>query len=122
MRGLTALFITRTPTKDEIRDLFDDCIILTDSNTWDPVGLATPRTINATSNTSAVHKMKEKVPVEGLRVCATMKRDASYIEDGGDQRLLSGISTVLTDETLLPRIVDCIHIVLVSDNGPNYQS
>ena len=40
-----------------------------------------------------------------------MERDAGYIEDGGDQRLLSGISTALTDETLLPRIVDCIHIV-----------
>ena len=35
-KGSTALFTTRTPTKDEIRDLFDDCIILTDSNTWDP--------------------------------------------------------------------------------------
>ena len=77
---------------------------------WNPVGLATPCTISATSNTSTVHKMKEKVPVEGLRVCATMKRDAGYIEDGGDQRLLSGISTALTDEILLPRIVDCIHI------------
>ena len=40
-----------------------------------------------------------------------MERDAGYIEDGGDQRLLAGISTALTDETLLPRIVDCIHIV-----------
>ena len=39
-----------------------------------------------------------------------MERDAGYIEDGGDQRLLAGISTALTDETLLPRIVDCIHI------------
>ena len=54
--------------------------------------------------------MKEKVPVEGLRVCATMERDAGYKADGGDQRLLSGISTALTDETLLPRIIDSIHI------------
>ena len=54
--------------------------------------------------------LKQKVPVDSLHVCATMERDAGYIEDGGDQRLLSGISTVLTDETLLLRIVDYIHI------------
>ena len=71
---------------------------MTDSNTWDPVGLATPHTINATSNTSAVQKMKEKVPVEGLSVYATMERDAEYMADGGNQCILSGISTVLTDE------------------------
>ena len=54
--------------------------------------------------------MKENIPAEGLRVCATMKRDGGYIQDGGDQQLLSGISTALMDETLLPRIVDCVHI------------
>ena len=51
MDGSIALFETRTPTEDEIRDLFDDCIILTDSNTWDPVTLATSRKVSATSNT-----------------------------------------------------------------------
>ena len=110
MNGSTALFETRTPTEDEIRDLFDDCIVLTDSNTWGPVFLATPRKVCATSNTSAVHRMKENVSAKGLRVCATMERDAGYIQDGGDQRLLSGTSTTLMDETLLPRIVDCVHI------------
>ena len=55
MRGLTALFTTRTLTEDEIRDLFDDRIILTDSNTWNPEGLASPREINITNNASAVH-------------------------------------------------------------------
>ena len=40
-----------------------------------------------------------------------MERDACYIQDGGDQRLLSGISIALTDETILPRIVNCVHIV-----------
>ena len=54
--------------------------------------------------------MKKDISSEGLRVCATMERDTGYIQDGGDQRLLSGISTTLTDETLLPRIVDCVHI------------
>ena len=79
MERSTALFRTQTPTEDEIRDHFNDLIILTNSNTWDPVGLATPRTINATSNTYAVHKMIGKVPVEGLRVCATMEQDSGYI-------------------------------------------
>ena len=72
MEGSTALFRTRRPTEDEIRDHYDDRIILTDSNTWDPVGSATPRKVSATSNTSAVHKIKQKVPVEGLRVCASV--------------------------------------------------
>ena len=39
-----------------------------------------------------------------------MERDAGYIEDGGDQRLLAGISTALTDETLLPCIINSVHI------------
>ena len=59
MDGSTALFETRTPTEDEIKDYFDDRIILTDSNTWDPVGLVVPRKVSATSNTSAVHKIKQ---------------------------------------------------------------
>ena len=54
--------------------------------------------------------MKEKVPVQGLCVCATMEQDIGYIEDGGYQRLLSGILTALTDETLLLRIITCVCI------------
>ena len=110
MNGSFAEFETRTPTDDEIRDLFDDRIVLTDSNTWDPVNLATPHKVSATSNISAIQRLKKYISSESLRVCATMKRDAGYIQDGGDQLLLSGISTALTDETLLPRIVDCVHI------------
>ena len=34
----TALFKTRTPTEDKIRNLYDDQIELTNSNTWDPEG------------------------------------------------------------------------------------
>ena len=83
---------------------------MTDSSTWDPEGLPSPSELNVTSNASTVQKMKGKVPIEDLYVCATMEQDAGYIEDGGNQRLLSGISTALTDETLLPRIIDCIHI------------
>ena len=84
MRGLTALFTTRTPTEDEIRDLFDNRIILTDSNTQNPEGLASPCENNITNNASAVHRMKGKVPIEGMQVCTTMKRDTDYIKDGGD--------------------------------------
>ena len=110
MNGSFAEFETWTSTEDEIRDLFDDRIVLTDSNTWDPVNLATSRKVSATSNISAIQRLKKDISSEGLLVCAIMERDASYIQDGGNQRLLSGISTALTDETLLPRIVDCVHI------------
>ena len=43
-------------------------------------------------------------------MCATMEIDAGYIEDGGDYRSLLGISTALTDETLLPHIIDSVNI------------
>ena len=35
-------------------------VILTDSNTWDSVSLATPCKVSATSNTSAVRKIKQE--------------------------------------------------------------
>ena len=59
---------------------------------------------------SALHLMKENVPLEDLCVCATMEIDTGYIEDGGDYQLSSGISTVLSDETLLLRIIDSVNI------------
>ena len=81
MNGSFAEFTTRTPTEDEIRDLFDDRIELTDHNTWDSVSLYVPRKVSASisSNVSAIQRLKENVPTEGLRVCATMERDAGYI-------------------------------------------
>ena len=105
--------MTRTPTKDEIRDLYDNRIILTDSDTWNPEGLSSPceiATVNIASNASALHCMKENVPLEGLWVCPTMERDAGYIAVGGNYILLSGVSTALTDETLLPCIIDSVNI------------
>ena len=39
-----------------------------------------------------------------------MKQDAGYIENGGDQRLLSSISTALMDGALLLRIINSVHI------------
>lgn len=83
MRGSTALLIIKTLTEDEITDLFDNYIILTNSNTWDPEDLASPREINITNNVSTVYWMKENVPIEGLCVCVTMERNKGYIEDGG---------------------------------------
>ena len=104
MNGSFTELTTQTPTEDEIRYLFDDRIELTDHKTWDPVNLSAPRKVSATitSNVSAIQRLKENASTEDLRVCATMERDAGYIQDGGDQRLLSGVSTALTDETLLP--------------------
>ena len=90
MNGSFAEFTTGTQTENEIRDLFDDRIQLTDHNTWDPVNLSAPRKVSATisSHVSAIQRLKENVSTEGLRVCATMERDAGHIQDGGDQRLL----------------------------------
>ena len=112
MNGSFAEFVTRTPTEDEIRDLFDDRIELIDSNTWDPVNLSVPCKVSVTvsSNISAIQSLKRGISSEGLQICATMERDVGYIQDGGDQLLLSGISTALKDEILLPRIVNCVHI------------
>ena len=112
MNEYFAEFETWTPTNDEIKDLFDDCIELIDINTWDPVNLATPCKVSATvsSNISAIQRLKKDISSEGLWVYATMERNASYIQDGGNQRLLSGILTARMDETLLPQIVDCVHI------------
>ena len=80
----TALFTTTTPTEDEIRNLYNNRIELTDSNTWDPEGLPGIATVNVTSNAFAVLRVKDEVPSEGLQACATMERETGYIEDGGD--------------------------------------
>ena len=110
MKGQTALFMTRTPKEDKIRDLFDNQIILTDSNTWSPKGLSFPSEIATINNASALHLIEENVPLEGLHVCETINRDTCYIKDSGDYQSLSGISTTLTDKTLLPRIIDSVNI------------
>ena len=111
MRGSTALFMTRTPPEYEIRDLYDDWITLTVSNTWNPDNLSCPCEINITNNASAVHLMKEDVPCKGLRVCATMERDTGYIEGSGDYCLLSGTSTALTNKSVLPRTVNSVKYI-----------
>ena len=56
--------------------------------------------------------MMENIPTKSLKVRATMERDTGYIADGGDySRLLVGISsTVLTDETLMPLLIDNINV------------
>ena len=76
-----AEFVTWTPTDSKIRDIFDDCIELTDSNTSNPVNLSTPRKVSATvsSNISVIQRLKRDISSEGLRVYVTMERDAGYI-------------------------------------------
>ena len=68
MNGPFAEFVTWTPTEDQIRDLFDDRIELTDSNTWDQVNLSAPRKVSATvsSNISAIQSLKKDISPEGL--------------------------------------------------------
>lgn len=53
--------------------------------------------------------MKENVQPVALKVCNTMERYIGYIKDGRNYRLLIRISTVLTDRTLLPCILDSIN-------------
>ena len=61
-------------------------------------------------------------------MCATIEIDAGYITNGGDYRLLSGDLTALTDETLLPRIIDSVNIANTTsknqhyDNSPNWHN
>ena len=61
--------------------------------------------------------MKQGVPAIGIRICETMERDVGYIEDCGDSRKLAGVSTALTDETLLPRLLDNVHIANTISNN-----
>ena len=61
--------------------------------------------------------MKQGVSAIGIQICETMERDVGYIEDCGDSRKLSGISTALTDETLLPRLLDNVHIANTISNN-----
>ena len=49
-----------------------------------------------------------------------MKQDAGYIQESGDQQLLSGISIALMDETLLLQIVDCVHIANATSRNWHY--
>ena len=49
-----------------------------------------------------------------------MERDAGYIKDGGDYCILSVNSTALTDETLLSRIIDCVHIANTTSRSQHY--
>ena len=71
MNGSFAEFTTWTPTEDEIRDLFDDRIELTDHNTWDPVNLSAPCKVSATvsSNVSAIQRLKK---MYSLKVCGSV--------------------------------------------------
>ena len=52
-------------------------------------------------------------------VCATMKRDAGYLADGGDNYLLSGVSAALTDEILLPRIINSVNVANTTSKNPH---
>ena len=115
LKDSTAVFTTRPPTPDEICDLFTNRIILTSDETWDPKHLTVPNSHptsmpNRNSNLSAICSMKNNIDSNALRVCEPLKCDAGYIQDSGDLRLLSGISTALTDKTLLQRLVTNIHV------------
>ena len=105
--GSTVQFTSRPPSLDEIHELYDRRLVLTSEAEWDPNNLRPPK---RKASELRVNILTEIVPTTRsidtarwmLRVCSHMERDAGYIQDGGDNRYLSGISTALTDETLLP--------------------
>ena len=129
LQGSTAVFMSRPPTEQEKRDLFDTRIILTSDDSWDPDNVNAPtrkengevwnrvkkpvRTRHeseVTSNTSAVQVLRRNVCLDALHVCDTEELDAGLVDSDGDARLVAGISTALTDETLLPRIVSNVRV------------
>jgi hypothetical protein len=100
LSGSSAIFKTRTPTSTEIQQLFDDRIILTSNQVWEPYELKPPNDKAYNSkNISALQLMKSKVSFRSIQVCETLERDTGYVADYGDSRLLAGISTSLTDGT-----------------------
>jgi len=64
--------------------------------------------------------MKENISPESLRVCTTIERDAKYIADGGDYKLLAGTSTALTKKTLQPCLTDSLNVVNTTSRNRHY--
>ena len=103
------LFVTRTPIEDKIRYLFDERIKLTSNSTWDKRKVRSPSEVQ-TTHASAIYLTKVNIPTEYLRVCVNIKMDVGYITNVLDYIRLAGISTALTDKTLLPRSIDNIKV------------
>ena len=59
---------------------------------------------------SAVQVLRTNFCLEALHVCETEDLDAGLVDLVGDARLVAGISTALTDETLLPRVVSNVNV------------
>ena len=109
--------------------MFDTQIILTSDDVWDPDNVIAPtrkengevwnrvkkpvRTRHeseVTSNTSAVQVLRRNICLDALHVCDIEKLDAGLLDSDRDARLVAGVSTALTDETLLPRIVSNVRV------------
>ena len=85
LSGSSAIFKTRTPTSTEIQQLFDDRIILTSNQVWEPYELKPPNDKAFRSkNITALQLVKDKVSFRSIQVCETLERDTGYIADYGD--------------------------------------
>ena len=99
--------------------IYDSRLVLTSEAEWDPNNLRPPK---RKASELRVNILTEIVPTTRsidtarrmLRVCSHMERDAGYIQDGGDNQYLSGISTALTDETLLPRMISNVNVAKIA--------
>ena len=118
--GLNGAVQVTTPSLDEIHELYDKRLVLTSDTEWDPKDLRPPKRkasemkIISSTNLTKIASMRRDVDTMSLRVCSHMERDAGYIQDGSDNRYLSGISTALTDETLLPRMISNVNIAKIA--------
>ena len=118
--GSTVQFASRPPSLDEIHELYDKRLVLTSDAEWNPKDLRPPKRkasemrIVRSTNLTEIASMRRDVDNMSLRVCSHMERDAGYIQDGNDNRYLSGISTALTDETLLPRMISNVNIAKIA--------
>ena len=117
--GSTALFETRPPTAEEMESLFDSRITLTSEQTWNPKELSSHRRSIVPSYTKRiisevisddVQSLRRDVSISSLRICEESEEDAGLVNSVGDDALLSAISTGLTDETLLPRLVYSVNV------------
>ena len=107
------MFGTRPPTNTELQSLHENGIEITSEQPWDPRNISRPTTSTATRRRISamaigedINDLKSMINISALRVCEQHEQDAALIEGiGNDNRFLSGVSTALLDETLLPRLV-----------------
>ena len=91
---------------------------MTSDEEWDPRKLQCPKVSQVTTlaDTTPVDEyptfasLRSRVNASALQTCDDLERDAGSMPLFDEERKLSMISTALTDETLLPRLVSNVNI------------